>query len=117
VKGPANVPSLALPSPWKRGTIRRYYPLDLEQRECIKDKRLALNAKAGYDFRMDLLKMIAELREERARIDEATLILERLARGHRRRGRPPAWMKAAEFASGQPPARKRRLKEKTVAQH
>lgn len=44
---------------------------------------------------MDLSKILAELRRERDQIDEAILTLERLAlsRG-RRRGRPPAWMKA-----------------------
>lgn len=36
---------------------------------------------------MDLLKMIAELREERARIEEAIIPLERMARGQgKRRG-------------------------------
>ena len=43
---------------------------------------------------MDINKMLAELREERERIDEAILTLERLARscGHRR-GRPPSSFK------------------------
>lgn len=37
--------------------------------------------------------MVAELRAERAAIDEALVVLERLARGRSgRRGRPPAWM-------------------------
>ena len=41
---------------------------------------------------MDLLKLIAELRAERARIDEALVSLEKLALTQRpRRGRPPAW--------------------------
>ena len=51
---------------------------------------------------MNPAKMLAELREERTRVEEAILALERMAGGHRRRGRPPAWMKAAEMASGQP---------------
>lgn len=43
---------------------------------------------------MDINKMLAELREERERIDEAILTLERLARScGRRRGRPPSWFK------------------------
>jgi hypothetical protein len=43
---------------------------------------------------MDLLKMIAELETERARLDEAILALERLSAGKaRRRGRPPRWLK------------------------
>lgn len=37
--------------------------------------------------------MIAELQEERHRIDEAIEALERLSAGKaRRRGRPPAWL-------------------------
>lgn len=37
--------------------------------------------------------MIAELREERQRIDEAIAALERLSAGkNRRRGRPPDWL-------------------------
>ena len=39
---------------------------------------------------MDVTKMLAELREERAQIEEAILTLERLAKGQgKRRGRPP----------------------------
>jgi hypothetical protein len=42
---------------------------------------------------MDILKMIAELQAERAAVDDALIVLERLAhtRG-KRRGRPPLWM-------------------------
>ena len=44
---------------------------------------------------MDTVKMLAELRQERAQLEEAILVLERLAGGQgRRRGRPPAWMSA-----------------------
>jgi hypothetical protein len=42
---------------------------------------------------MDILKMIADLHAERAAIDEALVVLQKLARGRSgRRGRPPAWM-------------------------
>lgn len=42
---------------------------------------------------MDILKMLSELRSERGQIEDAILVLERLARGHgKRRGRPPKWM-------------------------
>lgn len=42
---------------------------------------------------MDVLKMLAELRQERESIEEAIVTLERLARGQgKRRGRPPSWM-------------------------
>jgi len=44
---------------------------------------------------MDIMKMLADLRQERLQIEEAILTLERLARGQgKRRGRPPAWMAA-----------------------
>ena len=62
---------------------------------------------------MDLSKMLVDLRQERAAIEEAILTLERLARGRgKRRGRPPAWMaelrrkqeeKAAPRRRGRPP--------------
>ena len=48
-----------------------------------------------WKLKMDVNKMLAELRQEREQIDEAIMILERLARGRgKRRGRPPAWMAA-----------------------
>jgi hypothetical protein len=49
---------------------------------------------------MDILKMIAELRAERESIEQALLVLERLASSHgKRRGRPPAWLAAAKVTS------------------
>jgi hypothetical protein len=43
---------------------------------------------------MDLLRIIAELQDERDRLDEAIEALERLVSGKaRRRGRPPNWLK------------------------
>src|SRR5436190_8523698 len=47
---------------------------------------------------MDILRMLSELRAEQQQIDEAILILERLALGVRgkRRGRPPKWMSAVK---------------------
>jgi hypothetical protein len=45
---------------------------------------------------VDVTKILAELRAERAQLEEAILSLERLARGRgKRRGRPPAWLGAA----------------------
>ena len=42
---------------------------------------------------MDLNKAIAELRQERRQVDEAILMLTRLAAGQgKRRGRPPKWL-------------------------
>lgn len=57
---------------------------------------------------MDVSKILVELREERAQIEEAILSLERLARGRgRRRGRPPAWMsEMTAKRRGRPPGSK-----------
>ncbi len=60
---------------------------------------------------MDIMKMLADLRQERAAIEEAIVTLERLARGQgKRRGRPPAWMAALKKKQEGPekPAAKRR---------
>ena len=60
------------------------------------------------ESRMDVTKILAELRQEREQIEEAILSLERLARGRgRRRGRPPAWMaEITEKRKVRPPAPK-----------
>ena len=52
---------------------------------------------------MDLLRMIADLRSERSAIDDALVVLEKLARLHggRRRGRPPSWMTAQIAAANE----------------
>lgn len=58
---------------------------------------------------MDVVKILAELREERQQLEEAILSLERLARGRgRRRGRPPAWMSVATKKRGRPVGSKNR---------
>lgn len=60
---------------------------------------------------MDILKVIAELRHEREKIEEVLVALERLARGQgKRRGRPPAWMSALKKKEEKPasPTGKRR---------
>ena len=59
---------------------------------------------------MDVLKMLSELRSERTQIEEAILVLERLARGHgKRRGRPPKWMSTEGRRPADPVSRKRRV--------
>jgi hypothetical protein len=64
---------------------------------------------------MDVLKMLADLRQEREQIEEAILTLERLARGRgRRRGRPPAWMTELK-RRGRPPGSKNKVKETAAA--
>jgi hypothetical protein len=64
---------------------------------------------------MDVLKMLADLRQEREQIEEAIVTLERLAEGRgRRRGRPPAWMSALK-RRGRPPGSKNKSKETAAA--
>ena len=47
---------------------------------------------------MNLVNMLSELRSELQHIDEAILVLQRLASsGAKRRGRPPKWMASAEL--------------------
>jgi hypothetical protein len=56
--------------------------------------------------KMDVTKILAELRQEREQLEEAIISLERLARGRgRRRGRPPAWLAVAK-KRGRPPGSK-----------
>jgi len=58
---------------------------------------------------MDVLKILADLRRERERLEEAILTLERLAAGSgRRRGRPPAWMSQLKTSESKNPEIKRR---------
>ncbi len=63
---------------------------------------------------MDINTILGELREERARIEEAIIALERVSLGTPRRGRPPAWLKEIEAAPvkrrGRPPGSKTRRK-------
>jgi hypothetical protein len=63
---------------------------------------------------MDVLKMLAELREELARIEGAMIALERLMRGqgNKRRGRPPAWLTVVSGPKrrGRPPGSKNKPK-------
>ena len=64
---------------------------------------------------MDVIKMLADLRQERDQLEEAILTLERLARGRgRRRGRPPAWMTELK-RRGRPPGSKNKVKESAAA--
>jgi hypothetical protein len=67
---------------------------------------------------MDIGKVLAELRQELAQVEEAILSLERMAMGAgKRRGRPPAWMIAAKNAPvkkrGRPPGSKNKSSGKT----
>jgi hypothetical protein len=69
---------------------------------------------------MDILKMLTELRGEREHIEQAILVLERLAAGARgkRRGRPPKWMSAVTSAASEngdvaEPRKKRRMSAAT----
>jgi len=58
---------------------------------------------------MDVGKILQELQEERAQIEEAIVSLEKLARGRgTRRGRPPAWLGETDAPKrrGRPPGSK-----------
>jgi hypothetical protein len=56
---------------------------------------------------MDIVKMLSELRSEQERIQEAILVMERLAAGGaKRRGRPPKWM--SNLNSAETPLRQKR---------
>ena len=58
--------------------------------------------------------MLAELREEHAAIEQAILVLERIAAGRSRRvGRPPAWMSAIK-KRGRPKGSKNKPKDESV---
>jgi hypothetical protein len=70
-------------------------------------------ARLSYSSNMDILKMLADLRQEREHVEEAIVVLERLARGHgKRRWRPPAWMTATSQIKkhGRPPGSKNKPK-------
>jgi hypothetical protein len=60
---------------------------------------------------MDVSKILAELKAERAQIEEAIASLERLAVGRgKRRGRPPAWMSdVMPKRRGRPPGSKNKV--------
>lgn len=61
---------------------------------------------------MDIVKMLAELRQDREQIREAIAVLERLAYGRaiKRRGRPPAWMTAIKKRD-RPPGSKNKIED------
>jgi hypothetical protein len=74
---------------------------------------------------MDITKILEELRREHQQLGEAILSLERLAAGGKRRGRPPAWLAAAQQPVTETPAprgpgrpagtKNRRAKRKSAA--
>jgi hypothetical protein len=61
---------------------------------------------------MDLVKMLDELRERRAKLDRLIMAAEDYASGHTRRGRPPKWMQAIR-RRGRPPGSKNKVHEIT----
>jgi hypothetical protein len=86
---------------------------DLEIKPNLAPRKQS-NNKNGVS-RMDVMKMLGELKQEREHIEEAILTLERLARGRgKRRGRPPSWMKELK-RRGRPPGSKNKSKESSVA--
>jgi hypothetical protein len=62
---------------------------------------------------MDISKMLVELRDEREQVEQAILVLERMALGRgKRRGRPPAWMTATK-RRGRPKGSKNKPKSES----
>jgi|GEM_PF-796737 len=57
---------------------------------------------------MDIHSILAELRSEKERLEEAILTIERLAvsSSAKRRGRPPKWMASVKADAGPSPASK-----------
>lgn len=102
-------------------TIRQHIHVSGEKINLRHPTRSTWSRPVALSFRkMDILKMLAELRQEREQLEEAIITLERLARGRgRRRGRPPAWMRAAKEAGpkrrGHPPGNKNRAKTEAAA--
>lgn len=55
--------------------------------------------------------MLAELRAEREQVEQAIIVLQRIAAGRgKRRGRPPAWMSQVK-KRGRPPGSKNKPKD------
>ena len=72
----------------------------------------AEGSRLRYASGMDVLKMLAELRDERMQIEQAILAIEHLATGRgKRSGRPPAWMASLIKRRGRPPGSKNKPKE------
>jgi hypothetical protein len=66
---------------------------------------------SGYAGKMDINKMLADLRIERDQISEAIVVLERLTIGQgKRRGRPPKWLTEVK-RRGRPKGSKNKPKE------
>jgi hypothetical protein len=66
---------------------------------------------------MDVAKMLAELRQERERIEEAILSMELLVRNRGSgRGKPPAWIGKPTRKRGRPPGSKNKTPAKSVAE-
>ena len=60
--------------------------------------------------------MLADLREEREAIEQAIIVLERIAAGQgKRRGRPPVWMASAAKRRGRPQGSKNKVKAESSA--
>lgn len=54
---------------------------------------------------MDITKILEDLRREHQQLEEAIMSLERLSAGGKRRGRPPAWLAAAQQPAAAPARR------------
>ena len=103
--------SMTLEAPNKAADKRQMVPMSF----FIAPSIILLKRKRLYGdtilYNMELTKVIEELRQERAAIDEALLALDRIARATagKRRGRPPAWLAAKAVAEAGEPPKKRSL--------
>ena len=65
---------------------------------------------------MNVDQMLVELRAERAQIEQAILVLEKLATGSvPRRGRPPGWLKSLNGTPTSTPRQRRPMSAETRA--
>jgi hypothetical protein len=66
---------------------------------------------------MDVAKMLAELRQERERIEQAISSMELLVRSRGSgRGRPPAWIANPPRKRGRPPGSRNKTSAKSVGE-
>ena len=82
----------------KKGGAFSVTPPDFCRSETKESDLIQLIRQLGERGTMNILKIIAELREERACLDEVLIGLEKLSlKRTPRRGRPPAWSRVTSL--------------------
>jgi hypothetical protein len=100
-------------TPARKTGVIIYEPQNIFGALCLCEDGQPLHRNSGHAIivPMDTTKMLAELREEREGVEQAILVLERMAAGRgKRRGRPPKWGTGVKRL-GRPPGSKNRPKE------